>query len=168
MYNQAMALAWFKPRGVHYYTCRKTKHISIKCTQKSLNAYGVKNGKLLQLERSKQKPTARTFNMTVKEAMSSDDVVTGTLSINNISAYVLFDSRATRSFISEDFAKQLKLSSKNLDESLLIEITSQEGTQVEADYPQCVIEMVGHKFLLPVGVKKTTPTDSKSLFSCLV
>ena len=35
---------------------------------------------------------ARTFNMNIKDAVQSSDVVAGTLSVNNVHAKVLFDS----------------------------------------------------------------------------
>ncbi|XP_074327858.1 uncharacterized protein LOC141665777 [Apium graveolens] len=46
---------------------------------------------------------AWTFNMNIKDVVQSSEVVAGTLSVKNINANVLFDSGATRSFISESF-----------------------------------------------------------------
>ena len=48
-------------------------------------------------------PKARTFNMTMKEAVQSPSVIAGTLLVNSVSSKVLIDSGATRSFVSEEF-----------------------------------------------------------------
>ena len=49
--------------------------------------------------------TAITFNMTVKDAVASRDVVSSILLVNSMDAYVLFDSGATCSFMSHKFAQ---------------------------------------------------------------
>ena len=45
--------------------------------------------------------------MTVQDEVASADVVAGIIPVNEINAYVLFDSGATCSFIACGFAKQL-------------------------------------------------------------
>lgn len=82
-----------KPTGVNCFTCGKSGHISRDCTQKKdVSTPGTKNNKSLHIEGLNQrKPTTRTLDMTVKEAMMSDDVVTGTILIGSISAHALFD-----------------------------------------------------------------------------
>ena len=50
---------------------------------------------------------ARTFNMNVKDAFQSSDVVSGTLPVNATSAKALINSGATRSFISKSFVDKL-------------------------------------------------------------
>ena len=69
-------------------------------------------------------PMARTFNMTVRDAVKNADVIACTLKLNSVSAKVLFDSGATKSFISQDFAQQLKLKMKVLPEPLQVEVAS--------------------------------------------
>ena len=49
-------------------------------------------------------PRARTFNMTMRDAVQNSDVVAGTLSVNSVPAKVLIDSGATISFISREFS----------------------------------------------------------------
>ncbi|KAL8091386.1 hypothetical protein AgCh_033845 [Apium graveolens] len=58
---------------------------------------------------SNRPPTARTFNMTVQVTVRNIDVIAGTLLLNSKHANVLFDSGATKPFISQDFYKKLKL-----------------------------------------------------------
>ena len=52
-------------------------------------------------------PRARIFNMTMKEAVQSPSVITGTLRVNSVDSKVLIYSEATRSFISEEFLDKL-------------------------------------------------------------
>ncbi|XP_073300265.1 uncharacterized protein [Primulina huaijiensis] len=55
------------------------------------------------------KPDAHVFAITREEADDSNELVAGTILINEMSAYVLFDCGATHSFISKTFAKKLRL-----------------------------------------------------------
>ena len=64
-------------------------------------------------------PTARTFNMTVGEAIRDAEVIAGTLSLNSINAHVLFDSGATKSFVSRDFASKLNLKAEPLEKTFI-------------------------------------------------
>ena len=52
-------------------------------------------------------PKARTFNMTIKDAIKDSYVVAGTLPINSVNAKVLIDFGTTKSFIWHDFALKL-------------------------------------------------------------
>ncbi|XP_073288809.1 uncharacterized protein [Primulina huaijiensis] len=61
------------------------------------------------------KPNARVYALTQEEAGNSNDVA-GTILINNIPAYVLFDCGATHSFMSKRFAKKLGTMPDNLEE----------------------------------------------------
>ena len=89
-------------------------------------------------------PKARTFNMTMRNAVKDSDVVAGTLPINSIQAKVLIDSGATKSFISNDFAVKLQCGSELLKEALSIEIANQDKVIVNQVCPQCEINIVGH------------------------
>ncbi|XP_073119676.1 uncharacterized protein [Henckelia pumila] len=55
------------------------------------------------------KPNARVFSITQEKADDANDVVAGTILINQFPAYVLFDCGATHSFISKGFSKKLRL-----------------------------------------------------------
>ncbi|KAL8105646.1 hypothetical protein AgCh_029445 [Apium graveolens] len=84
---------------------------------------------------SNKPPTARTFNMTVQDAMKDSDVIAGTLSLNSVSANVLFDSGVTKSFISKDFAHKLRLKAEPLIEPLQVEIANHEIIHVNQIHP---------------------------------
>ena len=77
------------------FKCGKTGHIARECKT---------GGPILASKQSGNNPikapTARTFNMTVGEAIRDAEVIAGTLSLNSINAHVLFDSGATKSFVS--------------------------------------------------------------------
>lgn len=60
----------------------------------------VSNGKLTITEPlSSSRPMARTFNMTVQDAVASADLVAGIILVNTMNAYVPFDWNATCSVI---------------------------------------------------------------------
>ena len=85
--------------------------------------------------------------MTLKDAVKDSSVVAGTLPINSISAKVLFDYGATKSFVSEDFAHKLSREIRMLGEALSIEVANQDRVSVTQVYPRCEIEILGHVFL---------------------
>ena len=95
---------------------------------------------------SNRPPTARTFNMTLQDAVRDSDVIAGTLSLNSVSANVLFDSGATKSFISIEFARNLKLKAKPLKETIQIEIANHEVIPVSQVHPECKLDIGGQSF----------------------
>ena len=56
--------------------------------------------------------------MNLSEAVEDTEVVAGMLLINSINANILFDSGATKSFISEDFMKSLDCETQLLEKPL--------------------------------------------------
>ncbi|KAL8134563.1 hypothetical protein AgCh_009545 [Apium graveolens] len=95
---------------------------------------------------SNMPPTVRTFNMIVQDAMIDSDVITGTLSLNSVSANVLFDSGATKSFISRDFAHKLRLKADPLLEPLQVEIANHEVIPVNQIHPACELTIGEQSF----------------------
>lgn len=99
------------------------------------------------------RPTARTFNMTVQDAVQSRDVVSGIIPINNIDAYVLFDSGATCSFVSVEFANRLDVPREKLEILLNIEVANKEVIPVSHVYRNCKVVIRGHQMtvdLIPI------------------
>ncbi|KAK1360412.1 hypothetical protein POM88_044886 [Heracleum sosnowskyi] len=97
-------------------------------------------------------PLARTYNMSMREAVRDSDVVAGTLLINSVNAKVLIDSGATKSFISETFARKLNFLMEPLSGVLSVEIANQDRIPVSSYCPRCEIEILGNRFyadLLP-------------------
>ena len=95
---------------------------------------------------SNKAPTARTFNMTVGEAIRDPEVITGTLSLNSVHAHVLFDSGATKSFVSREFANKLNLETEPLENPLQVEIANQEVIPIDQICPNCEMEIEGQNF----------------------
>ena len=106
------------------------------------------NADMLRIEgpSAENNPRARTFNMTMRDAVQNSDVVAGTLSVNSVPAKVLIDSGATRFFISRKFSQQLNCPSCLLKEVLVIETANQDRTPVDQVCPDCEIEILGHRF----------------------
>ncbi|XP_073020904.1 uncharacterized protein [Primulina eburnea] len=65
------------------------------------------------------KPNARIFAMTQEEADDATEVVSGTILIQSVPAYALFDCGATHSFMSKRFAKKLGRRPDKLTEPFL-------------------------------------------------
>ncbi|XP_073294544.1 uncharacterized protein [Primulina huaijiensis] len=99
------------------FTCEKLGHQNADCSENKDK--GVKtnseNQKLKEV-----KPNARVFAITQEEADNTNDMVAGTLLINKMPAYVLFDCGATHSFVSKRFAKKMKLEGETLSEPLSV------------------------------------------------
>ena len=68
------------------------------------------------------------------------------LLINSKHANILFDSGATKSFISEEFLKNLHCEIQPLDKPLMIELANQDKILVHEVCPHCEIEISGHQF----------------------
>ena len=81
--------------------------------------------------------------MTVRDAVRNADVIAGTLTLNSVSAKFLFDSGATKSFISQEFAHQLKLKMEVLIEPLQVEVANQEVISINQICPNCELGLRG-------------------------
>ncbi|KAJ9552347.1 hypothetical protein OSB04_016392 [Centaurea solstitialis] len=92
----------------------------------------------------------RAFILGVDEARQDPKLVTGTFSLNNYYATVLFDTGAAYCFVSTKFVTLMDMKPSNLDSSIMVEIAS--GQKVEANKVQLSIK--GYSFtidLIPFG-----------------
>ncbi|KAJ4966308.1 hypothetical protein NE237_018157 [Protea cynaroides] len=87
----------------------------------------------------KQLQQRKVYAVTSEDVVASPDVVTGIVPINGIPARVLFDSRATHSFISVSFGKKLNLPLKSLDYKLLIRLPMGLEVTLEKGYGPCPV-----------------------------
>ncbi|KAJ4979272.1 hypothetical protein NE237_010052 [Protea cynaroides] len=87
----------------------------------------------------KQLQQGRVYAVTSEDAAASPDVVTGIVPINGISSRVLFDSRATHSFIYVSFGKKLNLPLKSLDYKLLVRSPMGLEVELEKGYRPCPV-----------------------------
>ncbi|XP_074346482.1 uncharacterized protein LOC141685268 [Apium graveolens] len=84
--------------------------------------------------------------MTKRSNAQDSDVVAGTLSLNFVPVKVLFDSRASKSFISKECLSNMDLMLEDLAEPLTIEVANQDKVSVRQFFPRCQLEICGHVF----------------------
>ena len=84
--------------------------------------------------------------MTVQDAVRNADVIAGILTLNPVSANVLIDSEATKSFISQEFAQQLKLKMELLTKPLQVEVANPEVIPINQICPTCELGLGGQQF----------------------
>ncbi|XP_073024377.1 uncharacterized protein [Primulina eburnea] len=92
------------------------------------------------------KTNARMFAITQEEADDANDVVAGTIIINKISAYVLFDCGATHSFISKRFTKKLGLIPEILVEPFRIATPTSKTIETHKIHRNCIVYINEHTF----------------------
>ncbi|XP_076892254.1 uncharacterized protein LOC143543926 [Bidens hawaiensis] len=88
----------------------------------------------------------RAFQITAEEAKVTLDVVTGIFFINSMPAHVLFDSRASYSFVSMKFSKDFTHPTTKLINPLEIEITDSKIFLVLDVHPNCRLEVEGEVY----------------------
>ncbi|GJY22481.1 reverse transcriptase domain-containing protein [Tanacetum coccineum] len=96
----------------------------------------------------------RAFNGNALEALQDPKVVTGTFSLNNQFATVLFDSRADFSFISTEFAPLLNVEPCTVNPGYVIEIADSKSVEVNKVIRDCKLELGNSLFtinLIPLG-----------------
>ncbi|XP_073152343.1 uncharacterized protein [Henckelia pumila] len=97
-------------------------------------------------DHKENKPNARVFALTQEEAEKSNDVVAGTILINQSLAYVLFDCGATHSFISKRFAKKLGLIPEILVEPFRVATPTSKAIETHRVHRDCIIGISEHVF----------------------
>ena len=99
------------------YKCGKPGHISRNCKTPAPTTPILK---LTGPVAAPAQPKARTFNMTMKDAIQDVDVVAGTLLINSVNVKVLIDSGSSKSFISREFVDKLNYEVEPLEKPVHI------------------------------------------------
>ncbi|XP_010694799.2 uncharacterized protein LOC104907555 [Beta vulgaris subsp. vulgaris] len=95
-----------------------------------------------------QAPTGRIYVMRQDEAENDDTVITDTFSIHSLPVHLLFDSRASHSFISALFAKSLKLQPSCDFPSLSFALPTGEIVRCGVMYRICPILLGKVEFLV--------------------
>ncbi|GKD46082.1 putative reverse transcriptase domain-containing protein [Tanacetum coccineum] len=92
--------------------------------------------------------------MGAEEALQDPNIVTGTFSLNNHYATMLFDSGADYSFVSTTFMHLLDIKPSSLGFSYEIKIASGQLVEINKVMHGCKLEIEGHTFdidLIPFG-----------------
>ncbi|GJR46616.1 putative reverse transcriptase domain-containing protein [Tanacetum coccineum] len=96
----------------------------------------------------------RACNVNAVDALQDPNVVTGTYSLNNLYATVLFDSGAVFSFISTKFASLLNAKSIIANPGYVIEVANGRKEEVDRIFHGCRLELGDSMFLIdliPLG-----------------
>ncbi|KAG8387766.1 hypothetical protein BUALT_Bualt02G0055400 [Buddleja alternifolia] len=99
-----------------------------------------------KLPEQKKQNSARLFSLREDGADATHDVVTGTITIQSVNAFVLFDSGASHSFISKKFAACLNCISEKLDEPLHVSTPMKNLIIADKIQKNCIIGL-GEKHL---------------------
>ncbi|KAJ9544945.1 hypothetical protein OSB04_024652 [Centaurea solstitialis] len=100
---------------------------------------------------------ARVFQLTANEAKAEPDVVTGIFLVNSMPALVLFDTGASKSFVSLSFCKDFMNVKSKLESPLEVEIADEEFRLCKFIYKINVLEVEGVKFsidLIPIPMRE--------------
>ncbi|KAJ0908803.1 putative transcription factor interactor and regulator CCHC(Zn) family [Helianthus annuus] len=95
----------------------------------------------------------RVFTIGAGDARNDDNVVTGTFSVNNLIASVLFDSGADWSYVSLEFSQRLGLTPTPLEVKQIVELADSKTIEASHVLFGCKLDLVGQVFdidLLPV------------------
>ncbi|GKF33052.1 putative reverse transcriptase domain-containing protein, partial [Tanacetum coccineum] len=96
----------------------------------------------------------RAFNVNVVEALQDPNVITGTFSLNDHFATVLFDSGVDFSFISTEFLSLLNVKPSIVNPGYVIEIEDGKNVEVDRIIRDCKLELRNSLFtinLIPLG-----------------
>ncbi|GJX59614.1 putative reverse transcriptase domain-containing protein [Tanacetum coccineum] len=102
------------------FNCQRPGHIARDCRAVDRQAAPVNANQ----RNSGNQERGRAFNVNANDALQDPNVVTGTFSLNDHYATVLFDSKADLSFISTKFVSLLNVKSSVLRSILAIEVAS--------------------------------------------
>ncbi|GKB26369.1 putative reverse transcriptase domain-containing protein [Tanacetum coccineum] len=114
------------------YKCRSFKHLRNTCPK--LNRAPGQAGNRLALEgnrntrNNRNQARGRAFSVNAVDALQDPNVVTGTFSLNDHFATVLFDSRSDFSFISTKFAPLLDVKPSIVSHVYVIEVANGRGS----------------------------------------
>ncbi|GJZ11580.1 putative reverse transcriptase domain-containing protein [Tanacetum coccineum] len=143
-----------------YYECGSSNHL--RNTYPKMNRAPSQAGNPLALEGNRNtqnngnQTRGRAFNVNVNEmeALQDPNVVTGTFSLNDHFATVLFDSGADFSFISTEFAPLLNVKPSIVNHVYVIEVADGKKVEVDRIICDCKLELGNSLFsinLIPLG-----------------
>ena len=87
------------------------------------------------------KAKGRAYTLTVAEAKALPDVVSGTFAVNDVPATILFDSGASRSFVSITFCPLLDRSVKELVQPFTVETAVGVPVKIGESIDDCYVNL---------------------------
>ncbi|GJZ88339.1 putative reverse transcriptase domain-containing protein [Tanacetum coccineum] len=140
------------------YECGSLDHLRPNCPK--WNRERNQSGNQLALEGNRNtrgnenRARGRACNVNAVDALQDPNVVTGTYSLNNLYANVLFDSGADFSFISTKFAPLLNAKPSIANPGYVIEVANGKKEEVDRIFRGCRLELGDSMFLIdliPLG-----------------
>ncbi|KAI3735955.1 hypothetical protein L6452_15482 [Arctium lappa] len=135
-------------KGRVCFECKESGHIRSECPKVKANFNG---GNKVDAP----KATGRAFQMTTEEAKASTDVVSGTFLLKSVPARVLFDSRASFSFVSSSFCLKLPMPTTSLEDALVVDLADGDQVVIRDIIRNCKLEIEGREFpidLMPMVI----------------
>ncbi|GKC40670.1 putative reverse transcriptase domain-containing protein, partial [Tanacetum coccineum] len=141
-----------------FYECGSLDHLCYDCpkwkkaTGQARNPLALEGNK--NTRNNGNQARGKVFNRNAVEALQDPKVVTGTFSLNNQFATVLFYSGADFSFISTEFAPLLNVEPCIVNPGYMIEIADGESVEVDRVIRDCKLELGNSLFtidLIPLG-----------------
>ncbi|KAI3725261.1 hypothetical protein L1987_65042 [Smallanthus sonchifolius] len=129
-------------KDVKCQSCGRYVHLTKDCRRTGQAGSGQEK------EAEKEQPKARTQAnaLTEEEARGNPDVVSGTFLVNDEHATILFDSGASKRFISNAFSRKLDRTINTIVKAFSIQTTVGKNSAIFQVIEDCIIKIEGHKF----------------------
>ncbi|KAI3716982.1 hypothetical protein L1987_68248 [Smallanthus sonchifolius] len=130
----------------HYkcYNCGDFGHLSRDCPKPRMGETG--KGKVPEKKGEGSRAKTRAYTLTQDQARKDPDVASGTFILENTLVSVLFDSGASKSFISASFCKRVKYTVSKLERAFSVETAEGRTARVTDVVDNSTIKIKGHRF----------------------
>ncbi|KAI3797403.1 hypothetical protein L1987_32660 [Smallanthus sonchifolius] len=127
-------------KNVKCQVCGLFRHLTKDCRKTRQSGSGKEK------EQEQSKARTRAYALTEEEARGNPDVMSGTFLVNDEHAAILFDSGASKSFISNAFSKKLGCTVNTIVKAFSVQTAVGKNSAVFQVTDDCIIEIEGHKF----------------------
>ncbi|KAK1422205.1 hypothetical protein QVD17_25165 [Tagetes erecta] len=142
------------------YNCYKPGHMKAECPElrspvRNIGNFQQNRGANDVKKFEAPKPRGRAFQITTEEAKVTPDVVTGKFLVNSVPAHILFDSGASRSFVSAKFVHHPLFVIEKLPIPLEVEIADNKNFLVFNVYRSCLLIIEDEDYevdLIPISM----------------